>query len=128
MLGQVCHPEFYNQLQNDYQEAFVIHIRHAKITLFYARLPNLYLSRISQHGAKYVTMFPDKVQLCQSQSYSMKKAEDQASFYRLLANLLWYLASGNSHVGYLSNCHQNSFVAKLVSPFVSTLIIAMGGI
>jgi hypothetical protein len=113
MLGQVCRPELYN-LKNEYQESFVVHIRHAKITLFYAKLPNLYLSRISKHGAKYSAMFDDKVQLYQSQPFFMKKAEDQAAFYRLLTRLLWYLASGNSHVGYLCNCRQNPFVAKLV--------------
>jgi hypothetical protein len=122
MLGQVCRPEFYNRLENDYQEAFVGQIRHAKITLFYAKLPNSYLSRISQHGAKYAAKFPDKVLLYQSQSYSMKKAEDQGGFYRLLTNLLWYLANGNSHVGYLCNCRQNSFFANLVSSFFSALI------
>src|ERR1700724_51252 len=90
MLGQVCRPELY-QLQNEYQESFVVHIRHAKITLFYAKLPNLYLSRIRQYGAKYATMFQDKVQLYQSQPFLMKKAEDQAAFYHLLTRLLWYL-------------------------------------
>ena len=44
----------------------------------------------------------------------MKNAEDQAKFYCLLAKLLWYLRSGNSHVGYLCNCPKNPFVAKLV--------------
>jgi hypothetical protein len=63
MLGQVYRPEFYNQQKTEYQESFVVHIRHAKITLFYAKLPNLYLSRITQHGAKYATTFHDKVQL-----------------------------------------------------------------
>jgi hypothetical protein len=114
MLGQVCRPTFFNQFNNEYQESFVIHIRHAKITLFYAKLPNLYLSRITQHGAKYATMFHDKVQLSQSRPFLLKKAEDQAAFYHLLTRLLWYLASGDSHVGYLCNCPQNPFVAKLV--------------
>jgi len=45
----------------------------------------------------------------------MRKAEDQAAFYRLLVKLLWYLGSGKSHVGYLCNCPRNPFVAKLVS-------------
>ena len=44
----------------------------------------------------------------------MKKADDQAAFYRLLAKLLWYLGSGKSHVGYLCNCPRNPFVAKSV--------------
>ena len=93
--------EFYNQQKTEYQESFVVHIRHAKITLFYAKLPNLYLSRITQHGAKYATTFHDKVQLYQSQPFLMKKAADQA-------------ANGNSHVGYLCNYPQNPFIAKPV--------------
>jgi hypothetical protein len=61
--------------------------------------------RISEHGAKYAEKFPlDKIRLCQSRpSYMMKKAEDQAAFYRLLAKLVWYLGSGKSHVGYQCN-------------------------
>lgn len=93
----------------------MIHIRHAKITIFYAKLPNLYLSRVSQLGAKYATTFPhSKVRLCQSKPYFMKKVEDQAAFYRVLNHLLWYLVSGKSHVGYLCNCPKNPFVAKPV--------------
>ena len=86
-----------------------------KIYLFYAKLPNQYLARISEHGAKYAEKFPmAKVRLCQSRPYMMKKSEDQGAFYRLLAKLLWYLVSGKSHVGYLCNCPRNPFVAKSV--------------
>ena len=94
----------------------MIHIRHAKIYLFYAKLPNIYLARLSEYGAKYAETFPSekKVVLCQSRPYMMKRAEDQAAFYRLLAKLLWYLGSGKSHVGYLCNCPRNPFVAKSV--------------
>ena len=59
-------------------------------------------------------MAEHRVKLYQSRAYMMKNAQDQASFYRLLAKLLWYLGSGNSHVGYLCNCPKNPFVAKLV--------------
>jgi hypothetical protein len=90
-----------------------------KISLFYVKLPNIYLSRISEYGAKYVEKFPlEKVQLCQSRPYVMRKAEDQAALYRLLAKLLWYLGSGKSHVGYLCNCPGNPFVAKQVYTFL----------
>jgi hypothetical protein len=67
------------------------------------------------------------VRLCQSRPYVMKKAEDQAAFYRLLSELLWYLASGKSHVGYLCNCSRNPFVAKPVfTPIFLLLMIATG--
>jgi hypothetical protein len=122
MLGQVCHPEFYHELENEFQESFVVHIRHAKITLFYAKLPNQYLSRVSKYGAKYAALFPEKVRLYQSRPFSMKKSPDQAAFYRLLTRLLWYLASGNSHVGYLYNCPQNRLVAKVFLLILSLMV------
>jgi len=56
----------------------------------------------------------DKVRLRQSRPYMMRKAEDQSAFYRLLAKLFWYFASGKSHVGYLCHCPGNPFVAKPV--------------
>lgn len=95
----------------------MIHIRHTKVYLFYAKFPNTYLSRIYEHGAKYSQLFPspeDKITLCQSPAYSMNNAADQAKLFRDLAKLLWYLSSGRSHVGYLCNCPRNSFVEKLV--------------
>ena len=123
-------------MDNEYQEvssiistvtdkkSFVIHIRHAKIHLFYAKLPNQYLARISEYGAKYAEMFPEeKVRLCQSRPYMMKKTEDQAAFYHLLAKLLWYLSSGKSHVGYLCNCSRNPFVAKPVFILIFWLLM-----
>jgi len=44
----------------------------------------------------------------------MKKPEDQAKFYVQLTKLLWYLSSGESHVGYLCNSPRNPFAPKLV--------------
>jgi hypothetical protein len=44
----------------------------------------------------------------------MKKPEDQARFYVQLTKLLWYLSSGESHVGYLYNSPRNPFAPKLV--------------
>jgi len=85
--------------------------------LYYAKLPNDYLARIAQYGASYSTRFPHetKVKLHRSRAYMMKNAADQAAFYQLVAKLLWYLASGESHVGYLCNCPRNPFVTNPVS-------------
>ncbi len=47
-------------------------------------------------------------------AYMLKKPEDQAAFYHLVAKLLWFLASGKSHVGYLHNCPENPFAMKSV--------------
>jgi hypothetical protein len=55
------------------------------------------------------------VYLSQSPPYSMKKADDQAKVYRLLAKLLWFLGSGQSHVGYLSNCLGSPFAAVVAA-------------
>jgi hypothetical protein len=109
MLGQLCHSELLDKLDNQYQESFVIHARDTTITLFYARLPNHYLARVSQHGAKYASAFSEKVQLYQIEAFSMDEVQDQAELYVLLSKLLWYLVSGDSHVGLLSNCPGNPF-------------------
>ena len=88
-----------------------------RVYLYYAKLPNTYLTRITEHGAQYARRFPSlehKVKLCQSEGYSMKKPEDQAKFYVQLTKLLWYLSSGKSHVGYLCNSPRNPFAPKLV--------------
>lgn len=93
----------------------MVHIRHTRVYLFYAKLPNTYLARITEHGAQYARRFPEhQVKLCQSEGYSMKKPEDQAKFYVQLTKLLWYLSSGESHVGYLCNSPRNPFAPKLV--------------
>jgi hypothetical protein len=95
----------------------VVHIRHTRVYLYYAKLPNTYLARIAEHGAHYARQFPSlehKVKLYQSEGYSMKKPEDQAKFYVQLTKLLWYLSSGESHVGYLYNSPRNPFAPKLV--------------
>jgi hypothetical protein len=60
------------KLDNDYQEAFAISIRGTDVTLFYAELPNQYLSRIAEFGVKYSETFPsEKVRLFRSMPFSM---------------------------------------------------------
>jgi hypothetical protein len=120
MLGHVCRNEFYT-LQNDYQESFVIHIQHPIVTLFYAKLPNDYLSKISHHGAKYATMFPQdaKIHLCRSRPFVITNSNDQAHFYLLITKLLYFLAGGHSHVGYLSNHPTNPLLTEVVFLFIS---------
>jgi len=50
--------------------------------------------------------------------FNMRLAAGQADLYRVLAKVLWYLASGKSHVGYLANVPSNPFVVKAVNhPF-----------
>lgn len=60
------------------------------------------IAKVDMNLVKTPRRRTDKVQLCQSRPYMLKKAEDQAAFYRLIAKLLWYLASGKSHLGYFT--------------------------
>ena len=124
MLGQVCHAPLYNNNYMKYQEvalfsnvinrkqAFVIHVRHATFYLFYARFPNTYLRSISERGTKYSPS--TKIQLVQSRPYRMRKASDQAEFFRLLVSLFNYMFSGKSHIGYLNNNPSNPYVRRVV--------------
>jgi 8-oxo-dGTP pyrophosphatase MutT (NUDIX family) len=54
----------------------------------------------------------------------MKKPADQFAFYVLLVELLWYLASGKSHVGYSCNCLKNNSKLNWYQLHFLLLIIA----
>jgi hypothetical protein len=98
----------------------VIHVRHATFYLFYAQFPNTYLRSISNCGVKYTPpQTSEKIQLVQSRPYRMRKPNDQAAFFRLLVNLFNYMASGNSHIGYLNNNPSNPYVVRPVWIIVS---------
>ena len=100
-------------------QAFVIHCRHATCRLFYAKFPNRYLQNIVRHGASYRRKTPgtrqDVIILHQSKGYKMKKLDQQAEFYHLIAKLLYYVLSGSSHVGFWRNCQGNPFFCIPVS-------------
>lgn len=59
----------------------------------------------------------------------MRKPRDQASFFRQLVNILWYLASGNSKVGHMNMDDWNPLYQKLhglqVFPPYSSVIFVM---
>ena len=105
-------------------KAFVLHIRHATLTIFHAHFPHAYLSNINTHGAQYSSLFPHeaKIHLRQSRAYNMRLASDQAALYSFLARLFWFLSSGRSHVGYLANCPGNPFIAKEVCTLSLALV------
>lgn len=106
MLGQVFHSQYYDRPGGkDYQEAFVVHARHATCYLFYARFPNLYLRNISEYGASYKRKASShhQILLQQSQPYRMYRPKEQMKFFVLLAKLFNYMASGKSHIGILCN-------------------------
>ena len=48
-----------------------------------------------------------EIQLWCTQRYHMRVTIERVNFFKLLAKLLWYLRSGNSHAGYLHNYDRN---------------------
>jgi len=89
-------------------QAFVIHGTHDIVVLYYAKLPNDYLSAIAKHGAdlrQYSTT--KKVTLQHTKRFHLRKTAQRVEFFDLLARLLWYLRSGKSHVGFLNNYDSN---------------------
>jgi hypothetical protein len=87
----------------------VIHGSHSSITIYYAKLPNTYLSEIAKHGAKYLqrSTLKQHIKLCRTKKFHMRHTAERVELFNFLAKLLWYLISGNSHVGYLFNHNTN---------------------
>ena len=116
MLGQVYHRNLCADLRMfqevaltrsllaDRDQAFVLHSRHAVFYLFYPTFPNTYLRDIAMYGANYRQQVPDPQHIIikQSAPFRMRYPKQQASFFRLFANVLYYLVSGNSSVGYMA--------------------------
>jgi hypothetical protein len=87
----------------------VIHARHSSVSIYYCRFPNQYLSEISQYGNSFLAKrtFTDKVKLFRTNKYSLRDTTERVELFRFLTKLLWYLVSGESKVGYLSNYPDN---------------------
>ena len=127
MLGQVCHRNLYADprmfqeveltcsLLTDRNQAFVLHARHATFYLFYAKFPNTYLRDIAAYGANYRQQVhdPQPITIKQSVPFRMRYPKEQASFFRLFANVLYYLVTGNSSVGYLAKDESNPYYRKV---------------
>lgn len=99
-------------------QAFVIHGSHSSITIYYAKLPNSYLSEIAKYGAKYLqrSTLRQRVKLRRTKKFRMRYTAERVELFELLAKLLWYLISGKSHVGYLFN-HSDNPLHKIVFPY-----------
>jgi hypothetical protein len=106
MLGQTCYKEFYQNGQMAYQEvkinfyliitlrqAFVIHGSHSSVTIYYAKLPNSYLSDIAKHGVKYLqrSTLKQHVKLCRTKKFRMRYTAERVELFNILAKLLWYV-------------------------------------
>lgn len=110
-------------------QAFVIHGSHSSVTIYYAKLPNSYLSEIAKHGAKYLqrSVLKQRIQLRRTKKYHMRHTAERVELFTLLAKLLWYLVSGKSHVGYLFN-HNDNPLHKIVVRCSLELIVGTGRI
>lgn len=103
----------------------MIHGSHSSVTIYYAKLPNLYLSEISKYGRKWkdhpnrqfnpTKNFKEKVKLVRTKKFSMRETSDRVELFDLITKLLWYLISGRSHVGYLYNYPENP-IHEIVVP------------
>ena len=73
--------------------------------------PNTYLRDIAMYGANYRQQVPDPQHIIIKQSalFRMHYSKQQASFFHLFANVLYYLVSGNSSVGYMAKDECNSY-------------------
>ena len=95
----------------------MIHGSHNILSTYYAKLPNEYLEAIVRYAGKFREHCKIKnVLLQRSQRFHMRDTNQRVKFFRLLARLLFYLASGKSHCGYLFNYDDNP-IHSLVSPY-----------
>lgn len=95
----------------------MIHGSHDILSIYYAKLPNDYLEAIVRYAGKFREHCKIKnVLLQRSQRFHMRETNQRVKFFRLLARLLFYLASGKSHCGYLFNYDDNP-IHSLVSPY-----------
>jgi len=91
------------------EQTFVIHGRHSTVRLFYCKFPVSYLRNIAKHGEKYKQKVsqPQGVHLQRTKPYYLVDPVSRGAFFRVLARLISYLSSGESHVPFLWNREDN---------------------
>lgn len=96
----------------------MIHGIHSTVTVYYAKLPNQYLSEISHYGSDYLDRSEKKtrIKLQRTKRFHLRDKTACVELFTVLANLLWYLVSGNSHVGYLANYLENPLHKAVPTP------------
>jgi hypothetical protein len=136
MLGQTCYPEYYKRKESEYQEvlplfvllsdsqAFILHGHHVSLYIYYARLPNEYLKDIVSYGEDYVDkcINAQTVHLRRTKKFRMTNTAERVEFFTLFAQLLMYLISGKSHVGYLLDYTENPIHDLVRSYYLKSLI------
>ena len=77
--------------------------------MYYAKFPNEYLHAIAKYGHKYKEVYKSSIiiTLHRTQKFRMRRTADRVKFFRLLARVLFYLVSGNAHVGYMFHYEEN---------------------
>ena len=96
MLGHVCHKTFYGDDENGYQELFVIHGRHDKFAVFYARLPRTYLRWVGEEKDKLHRPFSgERIALKRSHFVLLRKPQDRANFLSLSQSWCGTFAAAN---------------------------------
>jgi hypothetical protein len=92
--------------------------------LYYAEFPNAYLREIAEHSWDDLLNLKlrKQVTLYRSEKFHMLATQERVAFFRLMAHLFTYLASGKSHVGYLYNYLSNPIHKIVYSSFRSANI------
>jgi len=63
---------------------------------------------------------PEHIIIHQSRPFRMRFPKQQANFFRLFADVLYYLVSGNSHVFYLAKDENNPYYRQVMALDVLT--------
>lgn len=124
MLGQCCYPEYFKNEEEcqkvpalsdqAHSQPFVIHCVHTTVTIYVAKLPNLYLARIAHDGADYATKHSERVNLQRTRKYHLRNPNEFEELFVVMVHLVWNLLSGNVHVGPLFKHPENPLLSELV--------------
>jgi hypothetical protein len=105
----------------------VVHGSHSSVTIYYAKLPHTYLAEIARYGKRYLQRSATKqrVALRRTKKFHLQHTGEWVELFQLLAKLLWYLISGESHVGYLHNYEGNP-LHRIVYTILECLKLTLG--
>jgi len=122
MLAQTLHPEFYQNPNSKYQEVDS-HLSFLMLGICYSISYSVHtnlLFKIAAFGVNYASSRKYRVRLYHTKPFHLENTEERVSLFQLMANLLAYLSSGKSHVGYLFNYPENPIHQIVRSPDYQT--------